>query len=37
MLSFNDIYKTTIRSENETKNYLGSTGGTFKKIMVKPY
>ena len=25
-------YKATIRSENKTKNYLGSTGGTFKKI-----
>ena len=27
----NVIYKATIRSENKTKNYLGSTGGTFKK------
>ena len=25
------VYKATIRSENETKNYLGSTDGTFKK------
>ena len=25
------IYKATITSDNETKNYLGSTGGTFKK------
>ena len=25
------VYKATIRSENKTKNYLGSTGGTFKK------
>ena len=27
----NVIYKATIKSANETKNYLGSTGGTFKK------
>ena len=27
----NVVYKATIKSENETKNYLGSTGGTFKK------
>ena len=33
----NVMFKATIRSENKTKNYLGSTGGTFKKKMVQPY
>ena len=33
----NVVYKATIRSENETKNYLGSTGGTFLKKMVQRY
>ena len=27
----NVIYKATISSAKESKNYLGSTGGTFKK------
>ena len=27
----NVVNKSTIRSENETKSYFGSTGGTFKK------
>ena len=27
----NVIYKAIIRTENKTKNYLGSTGGTLKK------
>ena len=27
----NVVFKATIRSENETRNYLGSTVGTFKK------
>ena len=27
----NVIYKVTINSTNGTRNYLGSTGGTFKK------
>ena len=31
-----NIIKATIRRENKTKNYFGSTGGTQKK-MVQPY
>ena len=30
-LGENFIYKATIRSDKQTKNYLGSTGVTFKK------